>query len=484
MLEIVAGRIIAPYVGVSLYTWTSVIGVILAGLSLGNWLGGVWADRGAGHGAAGIVLAGAALASLAVLLLLTLVAPVVQRHALDLLSASFLLVLTLFFLPAVLLGVIAPLLTALALRLDPRSGHVVGRMHALAALGSILGTFAAGYWLVQHLGTRSVIVGCGLALGLLALPFLLQRRPLWLAGLSAASLPLALAIQSQGGFDDPCDSESQYFCIRVVDASARAPYGQARALVLDHLLHGINHAGDPTLLVAPYVHLMDELTSAHLGPRAATGRYFFAGGGAYTQPRALRARLPEARITVAELDPAVTDTAIARLYLRPAGMDIRHLDARIALARHRGPAFDAVVGDVFHDIVVPYHLVTRDHAELVRAQLAPGGIYVLNVVDAAGDPRLVKALLKTLREVFAHVHVWLESGAAAPDRRTYVLSAAHEDRLPAELAATRGPPRRWQRVTQALTAWGTPLERLPVLTDDYAPVERLASDLLLTPVGN
>jgi len=45
VLELVAGRIIAPYVGVSLYTWTSVIGVVLAGMSLGNYLGGKLADR-------------------------------------------------------------------------------------------------------------------------------------------------------------------------------------------------------------------------------------------------------------------------------------------------------------------------------------------------------------------------------------------------------------------------------------------------------
>ncbi|MGB5832134.1 MAG: fused MFS/spermidine synthase, partial [Thiohalocapsa sp.] len=59
VLEIVAGRLIAPYVGVSLYTWTSVIGVILAGLSLGNWIGGVWADRGGNGRSVGLVLAGA-----------------------------------------------------------------------------------------------------------------------------------------------------------------------------------------------------------------------------------------------------------------------------------------------------------------------------------------------------------------------------------------------------------------------------------------
>src|SRR2546426_2343126 len=47
ILELVAGRMLAPYVGVSLYTWTSIIGVVLAGISLGNWLGGRYADGGA-----------------------------------------------------------------------------------------------------------------------------------------------------------------------------------------------------------------------------------------------------------------------------------------------------------------------------------------------------------------------------------------------------------------------------------------------------
>jgi len=172
VLEIVAGRLIAPYVDVSLYTWTAIIGVILAGLSLGNWFGGVWADAGADEKAAGITLAVGGLSCLAILVLLMLVAPVIQESRLSLLSASFIYVLALFFLPAVLLGVVTPLLTTLALRLDPRSGHVVGRMHALAALGSIAGTFMTGYWLVQTFGTKNIIVGASLGMFFLAAPFL------------------------------------------------------------------------------------------------------------------------------------------------------------------------------------------------------------------------------------------------------------------------------------------------------------------------
>lgn len=485
VLEIVAGRLIAPYVGVSLYTWTSIIGVILAGLSLGNWLGGRWADRGGKETAVGITLALSGLTSLAILLLLTLVAPLIQGSGMNLLGASFLFVLSLFFLPAVLLGVVTPLLTTLALGLDSRAGHVVGRMHALAALGSILGTFAAGYWLIQSYGTRSVVVGSAIALLVLSLPFFFARRSLRApAAIAVAALAVAGLTGARGGFLEPCDRESQYYCLRVVDVSRDVPlFGRAHALVLDHLLHGINHQSEAQALISPYVHLMDELARNHLGPNAATASYFFAGGGAYTHPRALRARAPEARVVVAELDPAVTELARERLFVDTSSMEVVHQDARLALRERSEERFDVVVGDVFHDVAVPYHLTTLEYARLIKQRLADEGLYVMNVVDAHPDPLLVKSLYKTLAEAFAHVHVWLEALPQAPDRVTYVISAS--DREPPErITAQSGFPRTWQRLPLESLAAGTPLDALPVLTDDFVPVDKLVSRLIVSGLGH
>jgi hypothetical protein len=139
VLEITAGRLLAPYVGVSLYTWTSIIGVILAGLSLGNWLGGVWADRGGSGRSVGLVLAAGGVYCIFSLGLIDVLGAAMQSRGATLLTASFVIAAVLFFVPAALIGVVTPLLTTLALRLDPRAGHVVGRMHALAAIGSIVG---------------------------------------------------------------------------------------------------------------------------------------------------------------------------------------------------------------------------------------------------------------------------------------------------------------------------------------------------------
>ena len=169
-LEIAAARLLAPYIGVSLYSWTAIIGVILGGLSLGNWLGGVWADRGGKETAVGVALGLGALACVAILLL-TLVAPLLQESEIGLLGASFIYVLSLFFIPTVLLGVVTPLLTTLALSLDTRTGHIVGMMHAHAAFVSIAGTFTTGYVFIQYFGTQAVVLGTAVLLAMLATIF-------------------------------------------------------------------------------------------------------------------------------------------------------------------------------------------------------------------------------------------------------------------------------------------------------------------------
>ena len=476
VIEIVAARLIAPFVGVSLYSWTAIIGVILAGLSLGNWLGGVWADRGGANRAAGITLLAAGLSAFAVLLILPRLAEPLQAAEFSLATTSLILAGALFFIPAALLGVITPLLTTLALRESARPGHVVGLMHALAALGSILGTFVTGFWLVQWIGSRNIVLATGILLVLLSLPLLRRGRDV-AAGAMAGLLGVLLA--GFLGYPDPCQRESGYFCLRVVDSSTEAPFGEARSLVLDHLIHGTNHREAPELLLAPYLHLMDELMLRQLTDRPA-GRYFFAGGGAYTLPRAVQAREPDARVTVAELDPVVTEVATAKLYLDPAGPDIRHMDARAALLREPKRDYDVVVGDVFHDIAVPYHLLTREFATLVSDHLAPQGMYLMNVVDAFPDARLVKAVHGTLRQVFDDVDIWIDQLPDTPTRVTYVISARNGGPgFPDQLNARQGMPRTWYRVTEPVLQAGLPLREIPLLSDDYAPVERLLAQLFL-----
>jgi hypothetical protein len=176
VLELVAGRVLAPFVGVSLQTWTSVIAVVLAGISVGNWTGGVLADRTRSGRVVALLLVAGGVASLAVLPLAAGAGALAPR-SLPFVARIVLLTTLLFFVPCLVLGAIPPIAVKRALTGLERSGTVVGRMYAASTAGSLAGAFLTGFVLVAHFGTRAIILGVGLTLiGLGALTAALAPR--------------------------------------------------------------------------------------------------------------------------------------------------------------------------------------------------------------------------------------------------------------------------------------------------------------------
>jgi spermidine synthase len=228
---------------------------------------------------------------------------------------------------------------------------------------------------------------------------------------------------------------------------------------------------------------MDELVVNHFGEARKGLRYFFAGGGSYTQPRAVKAFDPQAQITVAELDPVVTETVREYMTVVTTDMRVLHGDARVTLNRLPEEYFDVIVTDAFHDIAIPYHLVTKEYMSLVRSRLSSGGLYTTNIVDAWPDPKMVKSIYKTLRSEFSHVYVWLDNIPQSPQRMTFVISASDREIHDRQLYSQRGFRRTWHRIDDIVANMGTDIGDLPILTDNYVPVERLISSLLMTEEG-
>ena len=127
--------------------------------------------------------------------------------------------------------------------------------------------------------------------------------------------------------------------------------------------------------------------------------------------------------------------------------------------------------------------MTKEFLQLVKSRLKPDGLYLMNVVDAFPDPQLLKSLLKTAQTQFESVHVWIDRVPNSPQRMTYVISAGDTHKPPEKLMAQSGPLRHWLTINEPLLSSGAPLETLPVLTDDYAPVDRLLSGLLFGELG-
>ena len=483
VLEIVGARLLAPYVGVSLYTWTSIIAVVLTGLSIGHWIGGHVAERSVATCRRALVWAFllAALTALGSLVLLRVLSGPVLSAGLGPVASIVVLSTALFLLPVLFAGIVSPVLTRLALDEAPRSrGRVLGQMYALGALGSIGGTLAAGFLFISWIGSTgtvmSVAAGYALTAGLFAMASGAPTRRGLLAGLITAAVVVAMAAGGLAvrAFENPCLKESDYYCIRVVDFTFEAGRPSA-LLVLDHLGHGINDRDDPARLFSSYVELTDRLFQERLGPKQDFAAYFI-GGGAYTLPRAWMAAYPRASLLVAEIDPAVTRAAREDLWLDPAGtIRILHQDGRTALQDLPAePLFDAVLGDAFHDITVPPHLVTIEFAREISRRLRPGGTYALNVVDSLRAPRFLFAVVKTLQPVFAAVEVWADADQLASGGRTTFVVAAGDRATPVgRLASPRDGTRRWLRWPGGDLAARIAASGVPVLSDDYAPVDRL-----------
>jgi predicted membrane-bound spermidine synthase len=484
VIELVAGRVLAPYVGVSLYTWTSIIGVVLAGISAGAYAGGWLADRRPSPSTLGWLLLAAGITAMAIAPATAFLADedgVLTQHgiAMTLLSRVVLLSFVLFFLPSFFLGMISPVAVKIAVRDLDTTGRVVGRIYAFSTLGSIAGTFVTGFYLIARFGTRATLVGTGVVLILTALILggLFSRRVASVVAVIAAIVATAFALEPRfaappGDHPRPDHygivhaEESQYYTIRVERTVREDTGAPIHALHLDHLVHSYSDPEDAAYLEYAYLRIFRDIVGWKAQKTPAL-RLLFIGGGGYTLPRLLEQLHPQVEIDVVEIDPAVTRTA-HRFFGMPRDTAIRTVneDARWFAMRADGP-YDVIFIDAFNDLSVPYHLTTRELKTRLRELLAPGGAIVANVIDDARRGRFLASYVRTLESVFGPGHVI--AVAEAPDdidamRATFVVIASDEA----------------QAIASAASGFRVPANVLQggiVLTDDHAPVDNMLAPL-------
>ena len=499
--ELTAVRLLAPFFGDSAYVWTNVIGIILAALAMGAWLGGRLAARPDAHvwptrllAAAGAWLAVAPYATGALGAWLLPAGLPLDAAMPALVRGSFVATTVVFGPPMLLLGAVSPLLVTLVVRGAVAVGRAAGAIAASGTVGSLLGTFAATHWLVPTLGSRLSI---GVAGGLLVLGGVCAhggRR-----ARAVAVLPLAILAGAMLGHSGPlrppppgrellAERESRYQFLQVQRSLDVVP-AQTFLLCNEGLdsFQSLDVAGSALTGGAYYDwHALAPLLAGK-GTRPDGLRVLSIGDAAGSLRGVYAGVHPEAVVDGVDIDPMCRELG-ERFFAadaRAAGADFT-LDGRVFLERATAQWHVIHVDAYAHQVYVPAHLASREFFAAARARLVPGGVLACNVGGLRRDDPVLRAIGSTIAAEFGHAMalpvpasrnllVVARNGSPPEPAALSGVSPGRERLAPSDAAA-------WQRIVAVAAdpnAWFDVGTGGPVLVDDRPQLDDLLHDSYL-----
>lgn len=375
--ELAAARVLAPSIGSSTYVWTSVIGVIIAALSVGYWVGGQLADKRRASGDVVLLLILSSLAILLTLLAYPFILDWVVTQFTDPRLQAVKAAALLFAPASFLIGTISPYLAKLNISKIDSAGSRVASLSALNSVGGIVGTFTTGFILFGYIGARETFVLVALLLlvssWLLVWHYRLKQR-------IAISLILILLMflpppTTPGVIN--IDTASSHYQIVTYPTRNGAATG---LLTGPGGIQSMTYAdGSPGLLawytqeIARLV-LIDQPT-----------RILMLGGGAFTLPQHLAEQLPDSQINVVEIDPELKNISEQYFHYRnPSNVQLIFNDARTFL-NNSTDTYDAIIVDVYSDDFMPFSLMTAEFGLQLGSRTAEDGKVYVNVIAGLKD---------------------------------------------------------------------------------------------------
>lgn len=470
VLEMSGSRVVAPYMGTSLIVWTSLIGIIMASLSLGYWLGGVVSDKRPYPKLLARIIGLAALSTTVMALAANPLLDMLARNISNVYVSSVIASLCLFAVPSVLLGMVSPFIVRLAIHNLGSAGTTVGSFSAISSAGSIVGTFLGGFVLISFFASSTILF---LTAFILALTATLVYRPAWKTLTPIAVFAFALCFVSESGampmMPEGINFDTKYNTVRIVDRNLFGIARKIRIMQTDPLgAQSLMFLDAPAELFSEYTKFYD--LAFHFKPDAQ--KVLMLGGGGYCVPKHISATRPDVAIDVVELDPGITQAARDYFELTDRQEQrIFHEDARIFLNRESGKGevkYDAIFGDVFgSSYSIPFHLTTVECMRRTRDLLTDDGVYVVNIIASIED-ELFSGIYASIAEVFPTVMIFPASypRSAAIRQNVMIVALAAEtviEREPENANIGRMLAHRWM---QSFTA------KIPAFTDAFAPVEK------------
>lgn len=464
-LELIAARVLSPYVGSSNVVWTSIIGIILASMSLGYWLGGKKADQNANIDELSNILLFAALFTSLIPLLETIVVKRFAGIIGNLIIAAILCAIIVFSIPSFILAMISPFAVKIKSKEDDEIGSLSGRISSLSTIGSITGTFLAGFVLIPNIGVSNINIGVTLSLVIMALLVREKRDKKYMyKTILLVSIMLILILLGKWIFklsnpDILLDTDSQYSRIWVKKiATEKTTY---KTLQVDTGLESYINA-ETGEMGAKYLRFYDLFEYFNKDAKST----LLIGGAAYTYPIHYLDKYENKTIDVVEIDDKMTQIAVEQfeLNINDPRLNIYNQDGRSYL-NYSENKYDTILLDAFKGLNAPFELTTYESLVNAKNMLNENGMILTNIISAVdgGDSEFIKYEYATYKTVFDEVKIFMVNNKDREDRQNLILVGIKGE--PQKDASKYDEYAKY--LDMEVTEFKTDKQ---VVTDDFAPI--------------
>jgi len=468
IFELVGSRVLGPYVGTSIFVWTSLIGIILGSLSLGYYLGGKIADKKPDYRALSFIIFVSAICIGLTTLIKEPVLIFLQNAFANIKISSTIASLILFMPASVLMGMVSPYAAKLRISSLDNSGSTIGNLYALSTVGSIVGTFLSGFYLIPTFGTNKLLIILTAILLIVSLSLTskqLSKIKLCVLCISILGLATSDELTKLLGKSNVIDVDTTYNRIWIYDHTDSKTGKPTKVMGINNENHSSMFLDSDELVneYTKYYHL-----ARHFNPDFK--KTLMLGGAGYSFPKDFLLTYPDASIDVVEIDPMMT--TLAKQYFRlPENprLHILHEDGRVFLNKAT-ETYDIIFGDAFGSrYSIPYQLTTQEAVQREFDILSNNGVVILNTISAieGEQGQFLRAEYATYKKIFPQVYVLPVRDAQDEEKTQNIMLVALKSRQ--KPVFTNVDP---QLNNYLQHTWTKEIVMdMPILTDDFAPVD-------------
>ena len=422
-LELVAARVLSPYIGSSNLIWTTIIGIMLTSMSIGYWIGGKIADKRPDINILSLLILIGGLFTSLIPVLEVLIVKTLSESINNLVLIAIITSLMIFGIPSFILATVSPFAVKLKDKNHENIGGTSGRISSLSTIGSIVGTFVSGFVLIPNLGVRMIILIITVILFLLSVLIYNKKDYKYCITMFFILIILSgINIYGKNLFEkynkdiiEDVDSQYSRIWIKGLNLNEKTyKIMQVDTGIESYIDQETNQMG------AKYLYYYDLFDYYNKDAKTT----LMIGGAAYTYPTYYLKRYQDKTIDVSEIDEKMTELAEKQfgLDINNERLNIHHQDGRSFL-NYTKNKYDTILIDAFKGLNAPFELTTYEALLHAKEKLNDNGMVITNIISSLEGEKsdFIKYEYTTYKKVFNDVKLFKVTDEENEERQNLIL---------------------------------------------------------------